>query len=55
MQIKLIACQQFAAVAQSHSRSTDAEVWQLAAGLEAVVILVLFLGWIASPRSQRSE
>jgi hypothetical protein len=46
MELELFACQQFAVVSPRAVAVTGGEAWQLAAGLEAILILVLFLGWL---------
>ena len=47
MHTNLIACQQFAVAATPSPVTTDVEVWQMAAGLEAIAILVLLAGWLS--------
>ncbi len=46
MSPNVIACQQFAQVGSSGQMSSSGEVWQLTAGLEGIVVLVLFIGWL---------
>ncbi len=47
----IIACQQYAGSYPRFASSSGVETWQLVAGLEAALILVLFAGWLNAPRT----
>ncbi len=47
----VIACQQYAGSYPRLASSSGAETWQLVAGLEAALILVLFAGWLHATRT----
>lgn len=46
----LLACQQYAGSYPRLASSAGVETWQLVAGLEAALILVLFVGWLHTTR-----
>ena len=50
MFVSLITCQQFATVAFPRPQSAGEEVWQLVAGLEAIAIIILLVGWLTASR-----
>jgi hypothetical protein len=53
MTAELIACQQHIGSSPHLASSSGVETWQLAAGLEAAVILVLFAGWLHAASGTR--
>ncbi|MDB5336641.1 MAG: hypothetical protein JWN70_2260 [Planctomycetaceae bacterium] len=46
----VFACQQYAGSYPRLVSSSGVETWQLVAGLEAALILVLFVGWLHATR-----
>lgn len=50
MYCELLACQQYVGTIPRLASSAGAETWQLVAGLEGALILVLFVGWLHAIR-----
>lgn len=48
---ELFACQQYVGTIPRLASSSGVETWQLVAGLEAALILVLFAGWLHATRT----
>lgn len=47
----LFACQPIVCTIPQFASNTNMEPWQLVAGLEAALILVLFTGWLHATRA----